>query len=254
MHHYFTDLLVARLHMGSVLCQRFRVIHDQKLIFPRWQCTSNMANTISKKSTESNPKAIGSIPETNTNGLFSSGVPHTGYQHEAWIRACFGGTGKDSEDSECGEVVTCSLKHEEEAPVLSVWVVMRLRIKTYHMKILKPRYLPERQLSSNHRKKHQTGALTNRQPLQQKICRKSPDQEPKIKQTTQPVVLRPNEMEIIPNPEYSSIAKRCLYSIISPTDLETYTCRDERARTNLINIKKRITNRQIRQNHKVDLA
>jgi hypothetical protein len=59
----------------------------------------------------------------------------------------------------------------------------------------------------------------------------SPSQKPKIENTTQPTILRPLQLQILPNSKNCRITQSCL-----------------------INIKEGITNSQVRQNHKIDFT
>lgn len=76
-----------------------------------------------------------------------------------------------------------------------------------------------------------TEILPNWKPLHQEIRGKGPSQKTKIENTRQPRILHPNQPQILPDPKDSRIAQG-----------------------SFINVKERIADGQIGQNHEVDFA
>ena len=74
------------------------------------------------------------------------------------------------------------------------------------MKMLKPKYLPNLQSAVRYAVAELFAFGTNGQALHEKICRKSPNQESKIKERAQPIVLRSDQFEIISNAKDGRVA------------------------------------------------
>jgi len=93
------------------------LLHHQELVFPRWQRSTNVTDTIPEKSTKGNAESVGRIPQTDPDWLFASRVPHTSDQHERRVSARLGSTAEDAEHGQGGEAIASRLKHQEDAPV-----------------------------------------------------------------------------------------------------------------------------------------